>query len=87
MAAGLLTVALVFTPASTNDGEMEHLKKMQLNSKGGKQNLWDDELSPLTDAQLEAEFLKARAAGDTQRLQKLVKEEKRRGQRNKKKRK
>jgi RHS repeat-associated protein len=58
-----------------------------LFSKGGKQNLWDDQLSPLSPEQLQSLKEKAQAENNTELLRKIQREEKRRGDRNKQKRK
>jgi len=55
-------------------------------SKGGKQNIWDDQLSPLSDAELAALKAGAIASGDAALKKRVDKEEKRRGTRNKQKR-
>jgi RHS repeat-associated protein len=55
-------------------------------SKGGKQGLWDDELSPLSNEALSAAKKIAKAIKDTQTIGRINKEEKRRGERNKQKR-
>ena len=57
-----------------------------VQSKGGKQNLWDDEISPLSNQELQDLKAKAKSEKDTKTLQRVVKEEKRRGDRNKQKR-
>jgi hypothetical protein len=49
----------------------------------GYQGQWDDELSPLTDAELLALLREAIAAGDNKLKQRIIKEQKRRGTRNK----
>jgi hypothetical protein len=54
--------------------------------KGGKQGLWDDELSPLSNEALRAAKDAAKAAGDNVKIGKINREEKRRGDRNKQKR-
>lgn len=56
-----------------------------LNSKGGKQNLWDDELSPMALEELFDLLAKAKLAGNSELIQRIQKELKRRGIRNKQK--
>ena len=51
-------------------------------TKGGKQNIYDDELSPLSDEALKALEQAAKVAKNTQLLQKIIKEWKRRAVRN-----
>ncbi len=48
-------------------------------SKGGKQNIWDDELSPLSLEKLKEIYQKAKEEGDDEMLARLKKEAKRRG--------
>jgi hypothetical protein len=55
-------------------------------TKGGKQNLWDDQLSPLSDEALRRLKEEAIQTGAIELLRRIIKEEKRRGMRNKQKR-
>ncbi|GEM_PF-4963142 len=57
-----------------------------LQSKGGKQNLWDDELSPKALKELLDLLAKAKLAGDRELIRRIQKELKRRGIRNNQKR-
>lgn len=50
-----------------------------LNAKVPKQNLWDDELSPLDLQVLKELYQKAKELGDQKLLKRLQKEAKRRG--------
>ncbi|KAA0991028.1 hypothetical protein [Dyadobacter aurulentus] len=80
----LMTLAFVLTP--TPAGENSTVDQYVLNSKGGKQNLWDDQLSPLSNQQLKEKEAAAKGAKDTQLQQKIKKEWKRRGESNQQKR-
>ena len=57
-----------------------------LHSKGGKQNIWDDELSHLEDFDLIEMLRQARKAKNKKLVKRIEKELKRRKQRNKQKR-
>lgn len=52
-------------------------------AKGGNQGQWDDELSPLSDEELAELLAETIRTGDKKLRQRIVKEQKRRGQRNK----
>jgi hypothetical protein len=51
--------------------------------KGGNQGQWDDELSPLSEEELLALLKEAIASGNKKLKQRIIKEQKRRGNRNK----
>ncbi len=90
-----MTVAGVLLPYKAGSGsaykssalyQMEQADKFLENwrfSKGGKQGLWDDQLLPMPIPDLQALKEKALADKDKQLVQRINKEEKRRGVRNK----
>ncbi len=79
-----VTVTLIVVESINVYNEIDKIHN--LNSKGGKQNLWDDELSPLSNEALAEEYFKAKRERNKERVQKIQKEQKRRGSRNKQKR-
>jgi RHS repeat-associated protein len=93
--AGAATVlglyfAYVNPPGSTRpnyffespDNTNRYLPPYIVQSKGGKQNIWDDQLSPLSLEQLQQKKKEAIDSKDTKLIKKIEREEKRRGDRN-----